>query len=263
MGRSRRAAPHEANPKLLDLHPTWAQVPGWTVLHCAPQSEPGSVYSTHDQHPPARRFYDRLGAWFADVLASHPTAAAGMAALPPDTFHVTVSDGLSSQHLPRVAPAAASTLRSFLDDITLSVEDPGLITFGHEDLLQRLLDLAQHRVVYRVTGVVSRGFAVVVALTPDDESIDVVAEIGDARSRLLDAMSHTVGTDLRTTWRPHVTLGYAVDKPSGTVFDAVVRSEAPGLVAQTDEDRLVLSGAALFSFDDMVTFRRSSLPSVR
>lgn len=255
--------PHEANPKLLDLRPTWAPVPGWTVLHCAPRSEPGTVYSTHGEDSTARLFYDRLGTWFADVLATHRTAATGMAALPPDTFHVTVSDGLSSQHLPRVAPAAASTLRSFLDDVSVSVDDPGLVTFGHEDLLQRLLDLAQHRVVYRVSGVVSRGFAVVVALTPDDESLDTVAEIGDARSRLLDAMSHTVGTDLRTTWRPHVTLGYAVDKPSGTVFDAVVRSEAPGLVAQMHDDRLVLAGAALFSFDDMVTFRRSSLPSAR
>jgi hypothetical protein len=261
MVRSRRAASHDDNPKLLDLAPTWAPVPGWTVLHCSPRSAPDSVYSTQDEDPAARQVYDRMGTWFSDVIAAHPVAATGMAALPPDTFHVTISDGLSSQHLPRVAPAAASTLRSVLDDVGPSVEDPDLITFGHGDLLHRLLDLALHRVVYRVSGVVSRGFAVVVALAADDESVDLVDEIVDARSRLLDGMSHAVGTDLRTTWRPHVTLGYTIDKPSGQTFDAVVRSAATGLVTSMADDRLVLTGAALFSFDDMVTFRRSSLPA--
>lgn len=262
MGR-RRVEPHSANPKLLDLAPTWAPTPGWTVLHCGPSAAPGAVYSTRDEDEGARRVYDRLGRWFADVLAHDPAAADGMAALPHDTFHVTVSDGLSSQHLPRVSPTAASTLRAVLDDITPSVEDLDLITFGHAHLLQQLLDLAAHRVVYRVVGVASRGFAVVVALAPDDESIDTIERIMEARSRLLDAMSAAVGTDLRTTWRPHVTLGYAIDRPSGAAFDPVVRAAAPGLVAQMAEERLVLTGATLFAFDDMVTFRRSSLPSVR
>jgi hypothetical protein len=263
MGWSRRDAPHEANPKVLDLAPTWAPTPGWTVLHCSPRTTPGTVYSTEHEEPAARRFYDHVGAWFADLTAAHPAASAGMAALPPDTLHVTVSDGLSIQHLARVAPAAATSLRSILDQVGTSVEDPDLVTFGHADLLGSLIDLASPPIVYRVTGVVSRGFAVVVALAPDEASVDTIAQVTTARSRLLDAISRSVGADLRTTWRPHVTLGYAIDRTAGAAFDAVVRAESDQFVAEMADQRLVLAGSALFSFDDMVTFRRSSLPRLR
>src|SRR5687768_7671578 len=83
--------------KLSDLRPTWARVPGWSVLFDNPGMAPGdgSLQALTAVGSSDAVLYDRL-AEAAPLLLGGRDALRGLAWLPRSTFHVTVADGLSA-----------------------------------------------------------------------------------------------------------------------------------------------------------------------
>lgn len=249
MTRRRRGDGH---PKLVDLAPTWRPYRGWTVLHCPVSAAVGRPYDTADETPENRRWYDAVAA----VVS--PDRLDGLAPLPPSTYHVTICDGLSPMHLPRLGRLRRAVVRRRLASLPGTLDELDRYTFGLGEEVGTLLSACRREITYEATGVEARGTAVVVALRPAET--DVFDEIAARRAQLLTGLGERVGTSLTTEWRPHVTLAYGADRSTVAAL-ATQELLTRDVLAATDSARLRFVHAEVFAFDDMVTYWRRPAPT--
>lgn len=244
-----------SNPKLVDLAPTWRRVRGWTVLHTAsPDAKEGCrLYDLTSGSPDNLATLAVLHDWFRDVIETDDLRRA-IAPLPLSTLHVTVCDGLSDLDRNKVTGRGSARLDRCLASLPGGVERPDEIALGHGQELCAVVDAASRPLRYAVTGVAHRGSAFVVELAVIADDRDAFDELCRHRTILQRSLSGALGTDIATRLRPHVTLGYAANAPLAARHGPHVTARSADVVADLAERVIEFRGAAVFAFDDMVSF---------
>ncbi len=245
--------------KLVDLVPTWAPFPGWTVLldpgprHHAP--DPVSGLSRLALDPSVWTEEPLLAALrsVAEHLAASPPGLGITALLPPDTYHVTLCDGFSVRSPSRAAEPAATRLQEMIDALPGAVVDTDALTLGSGVALTALLDAAAGSITFAFDALEVRGTALVAALETIDAAVPAIV---DARATVLTEMSAVAGQDLVVPWRPHISLAYLANESREDAWASVLQTASAEL-ATPPPPAIGYRGAATYAFADMITFRRA------
>ncbi len=178
--------------------------------HRQPGVRDVAIRGTDDRREPSRR---------TDCLA------------PSTSFHVTVMDGISSPHLGRMQPGDVSRqLAAGFDGLPDSLVTPHDLTAGH-DIRSVVSTGCSAPIRFELDAVRCRGHALLAELRSSVSSEPALARLDEARRISLGDLGASVGLDLVTEWRPHVTLGYVVNRDVAAASSA----EIEHIVAQEIE----------------------------
>lgn len=219
--------------KVIDAQPTWAPFSGWTVLLENSRESLGVDARTDG------------GAAFAEILSQSvrnlTSATTAFAALPTDSYHVTLCDGVNDG------------VRTIRDTPSMQYVDPDRVIGAIGAEVDELLSAARRPIDWRPESIEVRGHAVVVAMATDED----LTELRTLRTRLLERIGEMIGTNVTSRWRPHLTIGYLVDGRDADAAresaDASWKQTSPNLQAGA---RLGTASAGLYRFDDIATFSR-------
>jgi hypothetical protein len=241
-------------PKLRRSAAGFADHRGWTALFDLTRPDPG-MRGRPERLTGARRLsptFDALACWTEQLASVDPQPP--MVLLDPDTYHVTLCDGLSESDLDRLAPSLRSATERFLQGVPSSLA-AGAAPPGAGAAWEAMVGRAGPRVRFVVTGVEVRGHAVVAALEPatadDDRALEPWAR---ARTAALEELSSSTGLDLVSQWQPHVSVAYVPNRDAGR--EVAERIGDDGGPPRTSPLGVEVEAASTFAFTSMVEFWR-------
>ncbi|MGB3733899.1 MAG: hypothetical protein WA964_03005 [Ilumatobacter sp.] len=245
-------------PKVTDLEPTWAPFRGWTILFDNPDLDlgPSPVLLETPVDTTGNRVYATLQSVAQTIAENLPDAP--IAWLPPTSFHVTVMDGISGPHLGRMQPGDVSRqLAAGFDRLPDSLVTPHDLTAGH-DIRSVVSTGCSAPIRFELDAVRCRGHAVLAELRSSVSSEPALARLDEARRISLGDLGASVGLDLVTEWRPHVTLGYVVNRDVAAASSAEIEHIAAQEIEGFDDRSTTISfsSVSLYGFTDMASYWR-------
>ena len=242
------------NRKLVDLTPSWAHFPGWTVLFDNPGTS-GRVDGDIEllECPtacsPAQRLFDQLEQWFLEELSVH-LGSLGHAALPRSTYHVTLADGLNLGQLRGLPDQVAEAVEA---DFASSIAAPRAWSEPpYATAVRGLIGDLASPIRFVLHKIDIRGHAVMAILRParpEDESR--VTTLAAARDHSLTQLGDAAGLERSGSWTPHITLGYL-----GDIADAPAARRIIDDSLVFDSATIDFESASLYRFASMIDFWR-------
>jgi hypothetical protein len=252
----------KVKPKTPDYvpEPIWLPFPGFSYIFDNPGSslEPeGHIQRLNiaDLDVPELALYKAI---FTAVKQIDPDDVAkkyNFFTLPPQTYHVTVWDGLNLGNLDDVKPVVRSQFNAYFENAITSAMKTWPPLAEIIEFENYFSDMGT--VELEFSKLISRGRTVLVAdLSPADEvSMQRLTEIQQLREKLDEEFEHRCEKHRNTQLRPHVAIGYFSDEAlaSKAVFQnmdrwmQVFRKAALGKTIK-------FSSVGLYAFTDMLTY---------
>ena len=232
------------NPKLAALGPQWAPFRGFSLLF---------------ENPSDRALYDALQAGISRLSNSSLVANHFLRLLPPESFHVTVWDGINDGNLQNVAMECRDEWSRFLQsiprpefigDLFREVRSSELISRKNWNLSLRCAQIENWSCM-----------SLVARLVPDDpESEKSLARLTTAREALSKAHGSRFGVFPHPDFAPHVTLGYFANRDLAASSEQAVAEWNESLLSLTHGLVLRFSRIVPSVFTDMASFGRDPDP---
>jgi len=228
------------NPKLAGLDPRWARFRGFSLLF---------------ENPPDSPLYRALRQGVAELSDDELVTTYGLRLLPPETYHVTVWDGVNDGNLDRVAPPHRAAWETFLqsiplpdfpDELFLDIKTSPLVLHTDWNLRLRCDQIENWSHI-----------SLVARLAPaDSDSAATLQRLIAARDALSALHDARFGVQPHPAYTPHVTLGYfANDTLAAAAAPAVTRWNDT-LLAKTAAHTLNVHRILPSVFTDMASFGR-------
>lgn len=231
------------NPKLESLEPRWARFRGFSLLFENPADDDG------------RALYRALEDGIAERVGDPLVTELGLCPLPPESYHVTVWDGVNDGNLAQVVPEYRAAWEAFLhaiprlsfpDDLFREIRASTLLACPDWNLRLRCEQIENWNHI-----------SVVARLGPADAGSAVALQrLAEARTELSQVHDAKFGVQPYPDYTPHITLGYfanaalaAQSAPAVARWNAALLDQTAGLVLPFHRIRPSI-------FTDMASFGR-------
>ena len=183
--------------------------------------------------------------WLVNVASFCP--------LPPNTYHVTVWDGLNDGNADQIQAEQYDGLLNFLVGLPDSLREDEL--FAHAVRNSALLDMEDLSITFRFGKLVNWD-NVVILCKPEiiDGDRDVFNKIVDERKILANIYRERFGISLDQVWFPHITLGYFANQEAGSKTLKHIESWSDRFKEKMDGLTITYKKIGLYGFTDMATF---------
>jgi len=250
------------NPKIAGFPPLWAPFPGFSLLFDNPGQSPSPLpeglqkLDCPVKTNPCLKLYQALSEAMDQLGREILFKDYSLCAMPENTYHVTVWDGLNAGNAETVSPNHSAELQPFLKGLPAALlQDSTFISPAEESPLTRKM---ARSITFKFRDLAKWGNTSLVAiLMPvDGDSEQALEWIKRERVRLSNDYHNRFGIKRNRDFYPHVTLGYFANRdytelatPEVVHWNEVVHGMADGLTITFDS-------ISLYGFTDMVTFFR-------
>ena len=226
------------NPKLIGLEPRWAPFRGVSL-----------VFDPPDDDALLRALRAGVAALSRDSLITEHY----LRPLPPESYHVTVWDGVNDGKLPEVVPEFRAEWERFLQAIPTESFPDNLFREVQDSELMARLDWKLRLRLARIEN--WSDVSLVAHLEPsDDASAESLRRIRIARDALTEAFGNKFGVRPHPDYTPHVTLGYFANAGLAASSASAVARWNDALLRRTADLVLGLRRVHLSAFSDMTSF---------
>ena len=252
------------NPKVACFVPQWAPYRGFSLLF----DNPGASVS-----PLGRDWLKvdcsvgendelRLYAGFAQFLKElgqhRLTNTYLFCPLPPDSYHVTVWDGLNDGNVHKASAIHRGKLEAFLAGLpdSLLIDEE----FTGEVHRSPLVTRRNWSIKFRFSALAKRGNQSLVArlMPADGDSERELERILSDRAALSTRFREQFGIEVQGRYSPHVTLGYFANEEYAELSTPHITRWNESVKNKVDRLTITFSSVSLYGFTDMSTFFKGS-----
>ena len=247
------------NDKIAGLAPRWASFHGFSLLFDNPDPSlsplaEGVVKMDCDvKMNPGLGLYRRLEKALAEIGHDMLLGTYLLCPLPPDSYHVTVWDGINDGNVDRVTTGRRARAEAFLRGLPEAV-------LAQQDCTRMVLDSplvsgAGWSMRFKFDRLCCWRTALVARLAPaDEEAAHEFEHIVSDRRDLSHRFHEAFGVSPSFDYAPHVTLCYLVDLAGPRPDDAQIASWTEQVEKTVAGQTVTFDSLALYGFTDMVTF---------
>jgi hypothetical protein len=250
------------NEKVAGLEPRWADFRGFTLLFDNPGASLKTVRSVAyldcdvDENPDLS-LYQALRDALQQIGLASLSKSYLFCPLPPESYHVTVWDGINASNLDKVVSEHRPACQRFLQALPNSVQDTRLFP---EITNSELLTRPDWRIRFKFAKLEKWGNVSIVALLEpaDDESAVNLRALKDARAILTSEFERKFGVGPYPNYTPHVTLGYFANQDLAEQASPRMDAWNESFHEITAGFALELQQVSLYGFTDMATFFKAA-----
>ncbi|RLC61895.1 MAG: hypothetical protein DRI79_06165 [Chloroflexi bacterium] len=248
------------NSKIAGFEPRWAPFRGFSLLFDNPGDSVSSmgrdwlkVDCSVDESEDLQ-LYKGFAEFLNEIGRYRLTNTYLFCPLPPYSYHVTVWDGLNDGNVQDVSADCHLRLKNFLKNL------PGsLLTdkeFTNEVRHSPLITSTNRSIRFKFKRLAKWGNEVLVAslMPADQDSERELKRIVEDRKALSAWFRERFGVTMRSSYSPHVTLGYFANEEYAASATPEIDRWTESVKKRVDQLTITFSGISLYGFTDMVTF---------
>ena len=247
-----------SNPKIKGFQPVWADFKGFSLLFDNPGNALTPVNSLNKIDCPddssALRLYQALAQSMGVLGPDKLMNACLFCCLPPQSYHVTVWDGVNDGNINGIGSGFQQEMAQCLNGFpNIFLTDSKIFDVIHSSALA---SMSGWTITFTFDSLaIWSNSALVARLAPADESSrNVLDTVLMERRRLSSSIGDLLGLDMQKEFKPHVSLGYFANSFFAGLGRKCLERMERVFLQKTENLSISFNTISLYGFSDMVTF---------